>query len=60
MNHFNHDSYYRMRAQASHMMARRATNPAIAAIHAEMATRYETKVAEIERSSPTARTAQAA
>ena len=41
MNQSNHQEYYVVRAAASRDLEQRAKNPAIAAIHAEFATRYE-------------------
>ena len=41
MSQINNREYYLMRAANSHDMARRAVNPNIAAIHEELARRYE-------------------
>ena len=60
MDQRNDDSYYVTRAKKSFEMAQRATNPAIAAIHAEMATRYQSILTQGQRLAGTANTAQAA
>lgn len=41
MNQLNHHQYYVARAAAARELAQRAVNPAIAAIHVELANRYE-------------------
>ncbi len=41
MDQRNHHEYYIARAEACRQLAERAVSPAIAAIHAELATRYE-------------------
>lgn len=41
MNQLNHYRYYVARAAAARNLAQRAVDPAIAAIHAELADRYE-------------------
>lgn len=49
MNEPNNRSYYACRAEASRALAERAVNPEIAAIHTELATRYEALVIETQR-----------
>ena len=49
MDQSNHPSYYRTRAETSRELAQRAVHPSIAAIHSELATRYETLVTELEQ-----------
>jgi hypothetical protein len=41
MNQINHQHYYAARAAAARNLALRAATPAIAAIHATMAVRYD-------------------
>jgi hypothetical protein len=41
MDQLNSRSYYLARAEASRVLAQRATDPAIAAIHEEFAIRYD-------------------
>lgn len=61
MNQPNNCHYYASRAEVSRDLARRALNPAIAAIHAEFAVRYDRLAAHHEPKSERAvRTAQAA
>ncbi len=49
MNQPNYQDYYMSRAAASRNLAQRATDPMIAAIHAELAARYDVLVAETSR-----------
>ena len=49
MNQSNHLDYYVARAATSRDLARRAADRSIAAIHAELATRYDRLAAEIKR-----------
>lgn len=61
MQHLNHQDYYLARAKAAHEAARRAVNPAIAAIHLDMADRYERAVSELQDTAlPSLRIVQAA
>lgn len=62
MNQLNHHDYYLTRAAASRDLAGRAADPAVAAIHAEFATRYDLLAAQPERRNdgPATRGAQAA
>ena len=46
MNQPNNQEYYVVRAAASRDLAQRAGNPTIAAIHAELATRYDSLAAQ--------------
>lgn len=41
MNESNNQDYYEVRAATSRRLAAKATSPAIAAIHEELARRYE-------------------
>ncbi len=47
MDEFNNHGYYLARASAARDLAQRAANPAIAAIHQEMASRYDHTAAQI-------------
>lgn len=47
MNKLNDAEYYVARAAASRQLAQRATSPAIAAIHDEMASKYESTAAQM-------------
>ena len=47
MDEFNNHGYYLARASAARELAQRAANPDIAAIHREMASRYEITAAQI-------------
>lgn len=49
MNELNHQIYYELRAETSRDLARRASSPAIAAIHQDFAVRYEDLAARAER-----------
>lgn len=49
MNQLNHHDYYLARAAASRDLAERAGASKVAAIHAELAARYETMAAQPER-----------
>ena len=49
MNQQNHHDYYRTRATTSRTLAQRAADPDIAAIHAELANRYEAMAAQMEQ-----------
>ena len=49
MDQSNHHSYYRTRAKVSRELAQRAVSPGIAAIHSELATRYEKMIAQLEQ-----------
>ena len=60
MNQHNHHDYYLTRAKASHDLAQRAVSPAIAAIHAELAARYEIMVAKLQETGGTHGSVQAA
>ena len=60
MDEFNNHRYYLTRANAARELARRAADPAIAAIHRDMANRYETTAAQIGQGVTRTREAQAA
>lgn len=60
MDQLNHHEYYLTRAKTSRELAQQAASPAIAAIHSEMATRYENMVAQLGRNNVIERSAQAA
>ena len=49
MNQPDYQDYYLSRAAASRSLARRASDPMIAAIHAELADRYDVLVARTSR-----------
>ena len=49
MNQLNDHDFYLVRAQASRKLARQAVDPAIAAIHFELASRYDGIVIELEQ-----------
>ncbi len=49
MNQPNYQDYYISRAAASRSLAQRAADPMIAAIHAELADRYDVLVAQTSR-----------
>jgi len=51
MDQLNNHEYYVARAESAREMAQRAVNPAIAAIHTQMATRYEITSAQGEGNS---------
>lgn len=48
MNQQNHQEYYVERAATSRQLAQRAADPAIAAIHIDLATRYEALAGQSE------------
>ena len=60
MDQSNHLEYYHTRAEVSRELAPRAADPAIAAIHTEFASRYDSMAAEHERKAGTENAAQAA
>ncbi len=49
MNQLNHHDYYLARAEASRGLAHRAADPMIASIHFELATRYDSVAARLDR-----------
>lgn len=49
VNQLNHHDYYLTRAQASRALSHQASNPKIAAIHSELASRYDSLVAQFEQ-----------
>lgn len=59
MDQLNHRDYYLTRAQASRDLAEQAANPAIAAIHSEMANRYDDMVIQLGRNEDAGRSVQA-
>lgn len=59
MDQLNHQDYYFTRAKASRELAQQAVNPAIAAIHSELATRYDDMVARLQPNDGIGRSAQA-
>lgn len=61
MSQTNHRDYYRSRAEASRDLAQRATDPSVAAIHIEMAIRYDGIATQLDaRPDTMQRSAQAA
>jgi hypothetical protein len=49
LDHFDSMEYYVARAYASRDLAKMATRPAIAAIHLELANRYDSAVRQLQR-----------